>query len=179
VNNPLKNKTYLKDDRNPAEYAILAVLSKGPAHGYDLFHFLEAELGAIWNLGISQIYGLLSRMEKQGLVLQNRLVQEKRPDRKVFSLTPLGLETFKAWLVQPVRHVRDLRLEFLFKLHFARIRGRGTDSRLIKAQITLLTETFRRLQEQIGSAETFIEQQALEYRRIQTQAAINWLQKIS
>lgn len=178
MNNPLKNKTYLQSDRNPAEYAVLGALTIGPAHGYDLYQYLLENLGSIWTLGLSQIYALLSRLDEEGLISQERQEQDKRPDRKIFTLNPHGLEIFKDWVRQPVAHVRDLRLEFLSKLHFARVRGRGAVSRLIQAQIAVLTETSRGLQAKIKSTQTFIEQQTLEFRRIQTQAAIAWLQKL-
>jgi PadR family transcriptional regulator, regulatory protein AphA len=165
-------------DRNPAEYLILGVLSAREQHGYDLFWYLEENLGRIWTLGRSQTYALLSRMEQERLVAHTRQAQEKRPDRKIFSLTSDGLKIFKNWVRRPVLHVRDLRLEFLSKLHFARVRGRGADSRLINAQIAVLEETSRRIHAKVGSMGTFIEQQTLEFRQVQTQAAITWLKNM-
>jgi PadR family transcriptional regulator AphA len=176
VNNQLKNKPNLKKDRNPAEYAVLGALSLGPAHGYDLYQYLADNLGSIWTLGLSQVYALLSRLEREGLIIHERHEQEKRPDRKIFTLTLEGRKIFKDWVRQPVLHVRDLRLEFLCKLHFARVLGRGADSRLINAQMAVLTETSRRIQAKIKSGKTSIEQQTLEFRQVQTQAAIAWLQ---
>jgi PadR family transcriptional regulator AphA len=175
MNNQKENNIPIDRDRNPAEYLILGVLSAGEQHGYDLFRSLEENLGLIWTLGRSQTYALLSRMEQERLVAHTRQAQEKRPDRKIFTLTSDGLEIFKNWVRQPVLHVRDLRLEFLSKLHFAWVRGRGGDSRLINAQIAVLEETSRRIHAKAGSEETFIEQQTLEFRQVQTQAAIAWL----
>ena len=59
MNIPIKNKIVAEGDRNPAEYAVLGALERGPAHGYDLYHYLSANLGAIWTLGLSQVYALL------------------------------------------------------------------------------------------------------------------------
>jgi PadR family transcriptional regulator, regulatory protein AphA len=178
VNIQLKTKIPAESPRNPAEYAVLGALERNPAHGYDLYHYLSTSVGAIWNLKISQVYALLGRLENEGLVSHQRLAQEKRPDRKIFTLTDEGEKVFKEWVGQPVRHVRGLRLEFLSKLHFARDMGRGTATRLIKAQMAVLEEKYQGMRQKAKSTETFMETQALRYRLLQTKAALAWLQEL-
>jgi len=178
MNNSVKNNKAADHLRNPAEYAVLGALARGPAHGYDLYHDLATGVGTIWALGISQIYALLGRLEHEGLVSHQRHAQEKRPDRKIFTLTNEGEKIFKEWVGQPVRHVRDLRLEFLSKLHFARETGRGAAARLIRSQIALLEEKYQGMRQKGKSLKTFMETQALRYRQLQTKAAITWLQEL-
>lgn len=175
MNNQVKNNNFPERVRNPAEYAVLGALEKGPAHGYDLYHYLSASLGAIWILGLSQVYALLSRLEQEGLITHQRHAQEKRPDRKIFTITSNGKKTFKDWVRRPVPHVRDLRLEFLCKLHFARELGRGREFRLITAQLAILKDTSQKVRSKRESLKTFIEQQALQFRLSQTEAAMTWL----
>jgi DNA-binding PadR family transcriptional regulator len=45
--------------------------------------------------------------------------QGSRPPRKILHLTVAGQQAFERWLVAPVAHGRDFRLEFLAKLYFA------------------------------------------------------------
>ena len=47
------------------------------------------------------------------------LHMRRRPPRKLLHLTPGGRAAFARWLVAPVAHGRDFRLEFLAKLYFA------------------------------------------------------------
>jgi PadR family transcriptional regulator, regulatory protein AphA len=178
MNIQLKTKIPGESTRNPAEYAVLAALERSSVHGYDLYHYLSTSVGAIWTLKISQVYALLGRLENEGLVSHQRHVQGKRPDRKIFTLTAEGEKIFKDWVGQPVRHVRDLRLEFLSKLHFARNMGRGTATRLIKAQMAVLEEKYHGMRHKSKSMETFVETQALRYRLLQTKAALTWLQEL-
>ncbi len=179
MNNQYKNNTFQESDRNPAEYAVLGALEKGPAHGYDLYHYLSENLGAIRTLGLSQVYALLSRLEQEGLITHQRRAQENRPDRKIYTLSSAGMKVFQDWVHRPVPHVRDLRLEFLCKLHFARTLGRGSERRLIKAQMALLEEKCRRMYSKAKSMEAFMEIQALRFRLSQTEAALTWLKDLS
>src|ERR1043166_3201232 len=69
----------------------LGILTRGDATGYeikklfeddDYQHFVEASFGSI--------YPALSRLTEEGLVSVREEAQEKRPDRKVYSITPAG-----------------------------------------------------------------------------------------
>jgi DNA-binding PadR family transcriptional regulator len=168
------NKTAGRE-RNPADYLILGVLSSGQQHGYDLYHHLEENLGRIWTLGRSQTYALLSRMEQAGLVAHKRQAQEKRPDRKNFSLTPTGKKIFSQWVKAPVAHVRDLRLEFLAKIHFLGKSDPKGLEKLIEAQQEVCRDKLSRMEERKRSAPSGMERLAYDFRLSQTLAALDWL----
>ena len=163
-------------DRNPAEYLILGTLAGGPLHGYDLYQYLEENLGRIWTLGRSQTYALLSRMERAGLVTHKRQAQEKRPDRKNFSLTPAGRKIFNHWVKAPVEHVRDLRLEFLAKIHFLEKSDRKWVEKLIEGQQEVCRDKFSRMEERKRSAPSGMERLTYDFRLSQAQAALLWLE---
>ena len=163
-------------DRNPAEYLVLGALSGGPLHGYDLYQYLGEHLGQIWTLGRSQTYALLSRMEQAGLVAHERQAQEKRPDRKVFSLTPAGRKKFKAWVKTPVEHVRDLRLEFLAKIHFLENGDRNFLGKLIGGRPQVCREKLSRLEERKRSDPSGMDRMACDFRQALTRAALEWLE---
>jgi PadR family transcriptional regulator, regulatory protein AphA len=163
-------------DRNPAEYLILGALAGGPLHGYDLYQYLEEHLGLIWTLGRSQTYALLSRMEQAGLVAHKRQAQEKRPDRKIFSLAPAGRKIFNQWVKAPVAHIRDLRLEFLAKIHFL---GKGDSKsleKLIEGQEEVCRKKMTRIAERKGAASSRMERLTYDYRLSQAEAALKWLE---
>ena len=49
-------------------YALLALLSNGPKHGFQLAHDFEAGTGEMWPLNTGQVYTTLQRLERDGLV---------------------------------------------------------------------------------------------------------------
>ncbi len=165
--------------RNPAEYALIGALERGPAHGYDIYQYLSASLGAIWTLDLSQVYALLSQLEQEGLTTRQHQVQGKRPDQKIYTLTSIGMKVFKDWVRRPVPHLHYFWLDFLCKFHFACLRGRGAERRLIKAQMSMLEEKCQRMRSKIKSRKAFMETQALRFRLSQTVAAMTWLKRLS
>ncbi len=86
-------------------------------------------------------------MEQAGLVAHERQAQEKRPDRKNFSLTPAGRKLFNHWVKAPVEHIRDLRLEFLAKIHFLEKSDRKSVEKLIEAQQEVCRDKLSRMEE--------------------------------
>ncbi|MFA3876309.1 PadR family transcriptional regulator [Streptomyces sp. MMCC 100] len=79
---------------------VLALLAKEPSHGYDLRGRLVAALGPLGEtLNAGQVYVTLTRLEKSGLVVQEREDAPVRgPRRKVYALTAAGQERVVAWL---------------------------------------------------------------------------------
>ncbi|MBB5748729.1 PadR family transcriptional regulator [Micrococcus sp. TA1] len=69
--------------------AVLALLSAGPQHGYALVEVLRGS--GFPRVQGGTLYPLLRRLEGQGLV-EHRWEHDKTgPGRKVFELTPLGV----------------------------------------------------------------------------------------
>jgi DNA-binding PadR family transcriptional regulator len=83
------------------DYAILGFLNYKPLSGYDLKKVFDDSVRHFWYADQSQIYRTLNRLDKQGMVEQEIVEQEKRPDRKIYHITDEGRQAFKAWLVSP------------------------------------------------------------------------------
>lgn len=99
----------------------LGILSRGDATGYEikkLFdedgyqHFVEASFGSI--------YPALSRLTQEGLVSVRSEIQEKRPDRKVYSITDSGSKAFLSSLLKPLPEDRH-RSPFVFAMLFSHL----------------------------------------------------------
>ncbi|MEP7188493.1 MAG: PadR family transcriptional regulator [Roseiflexaceae bacterium] len=103
------------------EHALLGFLRLRPMHAYEIHQtLLRAEaLGLVWHLKQSLVYLMLDRLEEADYVSVVLETQGSRPPRKLLHLTPTGQAAFARWLVAPVAHGRDFRLEFLAKLYFA------------------------------------------------------------
>jgi len=99
------------------QHAILGILSVAPMTGYDLkTQAFDQTVAHFWQADQSQIYRTLSKMEEDGLVTYELEVQEGRPNRKVYHLTPAGRAELDRWLCteQPLPANREAFLVQLF-----------------------------------------------------------------
>jgi DNA-binding PadR family transcriptional regulator len=100
------------------KYAMLGILAEKDLHGYEIKSSFDEKVGDFWSLNYGQIYTTLDRLEKDDLVTHDRQAQDKRPDRKIYSITRKGKKELEEWLSTPVNRVRALRDEFFIKLVF-------------------------------------------------------------
>lgn len=164
--------------RNPAEYPVLGILALGEAHGYDICRRLHKGIGPIWKLGKSQVYALLARLERDGLVAHERVGQENLPAKNIFSITAMGEGVLREWVDAPVNHVRDMRLEFLAKLWFARQVDPDHERTLIEQQLAVCREKVKRLEALKASCSTEIESRSIGFRLTIVHAAVSWLAEL-
>ncbi|WP_329549450.1 PadR family transcriptional regulator [Streptomyces sp. NBC_01356] len=89
--------------------AVMAALLEGEASGYDLAKGFDASVANFWMATPQQLYRELDRMESEGLIEARLVRQERRPNKRVFSLTEAGrsaLRDFTAELPKPTA-IRD------------------------------------------------------------------------
>jgi len=83
------------------EFAILGFLNYHPYTGYDLKKIFDTSIHHFWPADQSQIYRTLARLTEQGFAKMEKVPQNDRPDRKVYSITPAGRAEFMQWLSGP------------------------------------------------------------------------------
>src|ERR1044072_5498380 len=91
-------------------FPLLALLANGPAHGYELKQALELRFGsALPPLNAGQIYTTLQRLQRDGLVEDDAVEQDGRPNKRVYRLTAAGQTELQGWLVDrpPTTRPRD------------------------------------------------------------------------
>jgi DNA-binding PadR family transcriptional regulator len=91
------------------EHALLVSLSERPAAGLELTQRFEKSIGFFWAATHQQIYRTLARMESDGWVTSEVVVQHGRPDKKVYAVSASGREALSQWLttVSPQQHPRS------------------------------------------------------------------------
>lgn len=162
--------------RLPLEQPLLGFLMQGPLHGYDLHRRAVQELGQIWYLGISHVYGALKQLEQAGLVERTSASQESRRARRVYRITPAGRQCFHDWVRQPVVTMRRVRVEFLAKLYFFRALGLEGVEGLVTAQEAVCRERLAYLEQQAAQcAPGDFARLAFDFRRRQVAAILDWL----
>lgn len=99
-----------------AKTLCLAVLSRGPASGYEIKKQLEQPPHRLFqDTSFGSIYPALRRLSDEGAVVAEPLAQKGRPDKKVFFLTEAGRQRLLSALAEPPAPDR-LRSDFLFTL---------------------------------------------------------------
>ncbi|SDF80807.1 DNA-binding transcriptional regulator, PadR family [Lentzea fradiae] len=83
--------------------AVLAALLDGAASGYDLAKAFDASVANFWTCTPQQLYRELDRMADEGLVEARTVEQERRPTKRMFTLTPAGLEALTAFTARQHR----------------------------------------------------------------------------
>ncbi|MEM7172203.1 MAG: PadR family transcriptional regulator [Pseudomonadota bacterium] len=97
----------------------LGVLSQGDASGYEIKKaFEEGPFAHIHAASFGSIYPALEALRGVGQVACRQLSQDKRPDKKLFSITEAGLAAFEKTLLSEPSPDKT-RSDFLFILFFA------------------------------------------------------------
>jgi DNA-binding PadR family transcriptional regulator len=124
--------------------AILALLAKEPAHGYELRQRLTLAMGSVGDLlNPGQVYVTLSRLEGAGLVRGVQVEQAAAPDKKVYEVTAAGRDRVAAWFADS-GWPKVAPIDFHLKLVAAAATGLADPVALVDAQ---RRELIRRLRD--------------------------------
>ncbi|MFJ9945502.1 PadR family transcriptional regulator [Streptomyces erythrochromogenes] len=85
-------------------HAVLAALLDGEFSGYELAKSFDIGVANFWHASPQQLYAELAKLEKEGLVEGRQVVQETRPNKRLFQVTDTGrteLEEFAAAASKP------------------------------------------------------------------------------
>lgn len=158
---------------------ILGLLSVETRHGYDLLeHFREtAELGRVWTLSTSQLYAVLKRLERQGLISGEERAVPGAPPRVEYSVTAAGQERLQAWLFErePSASMRRVRVEFMSRLYVARLLGLPADEIIANQRQACRVQLARTRSARKATASP-VEGMVLDFVIGQLEAAIKWLE---
>jgi len=146
-----------------------------PGHGWRLSELLEpaGEIGAIWSIARPLVYTCLRRLERDGFIETAGLERGSRgPHRVNYAPTRKGGAAVRAWLAEPVEHVRDMRSLFLLKFVLSQRAGLDLQPLLV-AQRTLLLPFVAWLETQLDDLDPATEptEEAVLYFRLATARA--------
>ncbi len=98
------------------KYAVLAALLEGEASGYELSKVFDVSFANFWPATPQQLYRELERLERDGLVEARFVQQERRPNKRMFTLTAAGRDDLRTFAAEPPRRPTAVRDELLIKL---------------------------------------------------------------
>lgn len=81
--------------------AVLAALLDGEASGYDLAKGFDASVANFWMATPQQLYRELDRMASEGLIAARLVEQDRRPNKRLYSLTERGRQALLEFTEAP------------------------------------------------------------------------------
>lgn len=113
----------------------LGVLTERDLTGYEIKQHFEEAFSHFFVAGYGSIYPALAELTRRGLVECTSVLQEKRPDKKVYSLTTRGRDALVGELMAtPPRH--KVRSEFLVLMVFAHLLPPAKVAEIADAMVT-------------------------------------------
>jgi DNA-binding PadR family transcriptional regulator len=106
-------------DLSAAAWAVLGAVAEGPTHGFAVAQLLAADgdLGRVWTVARPMVYRELDKLIQLHLVAEGAIERTGQgPARTIVEATPTGRGALRRWLIEPVKHVRDVRSALLLKL---------------------------------------------------------------
>ncbi len=135
-------------------HAILGFLSWKSFSGYELKRRFSDALSFHWSGNNNQIYGALIELHAQGLVSIEVQQQEKRPAKKLYTITDQGRQELQSWL-ESEPELPVLRSDFTTRLAWAASLGAAGREQFVdgyaqalEAHILMCEERSRRNPEQ-------------------------------
>lgn len=140
-------------------HAVLAALLDNEYSGYQLAKAFDIGVANFWHAVPQQLYTELARLEKEGLIAGRQVIQESRPNKRLFHVTEAGhaeLERFAA----DVPRSSSIRDDLLVKVQASdrtdtapvieQLQARASAA---EAKIELLGKLLRRLRGDADEAE--------------------------
>lgn len=139
------------------QWIVLAVLVEQPTHGFAIASLTGATgaLGQVWTIPRPLVYRALDDLLRVHLAQSVRTEPGQNTlSRTILSASPRGRREVRAWLDEPVAHVRDLRSELLVKMAL-HLRCGTRPRKLLEAQAERIGSVIQALEARRDRAEPF------------------------
>jgi DNA-binding PadR family transcriptional regulator len=170
-------------------YGLLGLLSYQSRTGYELTKTFGSSLNNFWHAQSSQIYRELNKMEQKGWVSSQNVIQEGRPNKRVYSITADGQSVLKEWLDEGILEFENRHEPLLMRIFFgadapevtlallkacrdAYISGLEVYAKNIQANITEYASSIND-----GEKKGIYWQMTLDYGIAQAEATVQWAQR--
>jgi DNA-binding PadR family transcriptional regulator len=157
------------------KHGLLALLERGPMHGYQLRAAFEESTGGTWPLNIGQVYTTLSRLERDRLV---RPLSRSEEGQRPYAITAAGRADLASWFATPVSRTDRPRDELAIKLALA-LTTPGVDvPAVVQAQRSATMRTlqeYTRLKARADQAVDLAWRLVLDAMLFQAEAEVRWL----
>lgn len=101
---------------------ILGTLMNRSLSGYEIKQRFEDTFSYFYSSSYGTIYPMLHRMEQNGLITKESVLQEGKPNKNVYTITEAGISQFHTYLDSPLE-TENMKSDFLMRLFFGEIAG--------------------------------------------------------
>ena len=155
-------------------HVFLGLLEPGASHGYTLKREYDARFARARPLKFGQVYATLQRLERDGLAAIIGTESGAGPDRKVYEITPAGVEGLEQWLASPEPATVHAQSVLFVKVTLALMTGRPA-GQIIDAQRKIHLARMRELTAARRNADV-MEQVAADYEIAHLDADLSWIE---
>ncbi len=125
----------------PLKHAILGLLNYQEMTGYDIDRWLQKPVSFFWHAQTSQVYKELNVLLKNNWVAHHVVLQEGKPNKKVFSITEEGQIELNRWLGDAnLSEIIKYKNPLLIKIFFSGNIDLGATIRLLEKYIAECNE---------------------------------------
>lgn len=118
---------------------ILGTLMNQSLSGYDIKHKFETLFTFFFDASYGTIYPTLNKLEKEGFITKESVVQEGKPNKNVYTITERGKEQFAKYMASPLEN-DTVKSDFLMRLFF----GEYAEAGKLKEWLEYAKETVER-----------------------------------
>lgn len=118
------------------KHGLLGLLNYGSMTGYELDKAFKNSLSFFWQAKTSQIYRELDDMERRGWLTSERIIQNEKPNKRLYTITDSGKEELGNWLLSSESDIADamhLKSAFLMRVFFAGEMGTEQSLEMLRA----------------------------------------------
>ena len=156
-------------------YALLGLLEDHPRHGYELKHLYDERFGASESLKFGQVYSTLARLLRDGRINIAAIEAGQGPEKKLYVITPDGVDDLERWLAGPQRPSAFARSALFAKVVVALMTGRPAEEVLDVQRAEHLTR-MRELTERKRAGDA-IEVLACDFELFHLEADLRWIEQ--
>ena len=129
------------------ETLCLGLLSLGPRSGYEIKQMFEGPLSDFYSLSFGTIYPTLNKLQADKYVSCKQHSQNKKPDKKVYTITKKGMELMKDNLLSDASsYIRSgnfgdqIKSEFFLLLLFSKYLPKETMNTVLNERVLYLRQ---------------------------------------
>ncbi|MFD2370853.1 PadR family transcriptional regulator [Brevibacillus sp. GCM10020057] len=140
---------------------ILGFLSYGEMSGYDIKQAFTNSIGYFYDASFGAIYPALRKLEEEGHVTKQEIIQTGKPNKILYRITKSGRETFLREIQTPIVPA-VLRSDMLVKIFFGKNRSPQEQRELLENSIEIQRQmlaqsisTFKKLENSFDEYQRF------------------------
>jgi len=125
---------------------LLAELTAGPKHGYEIKKNVQNRLGESFELNHNMLYPALRRFENMGAITKKVHKQVGKPNRNMYDITETGEEIFSEMLREFPEKIATNNAEFLVRIALFEKMDYDARKEILKMRQDVLHKQFTAIQ---------------------------------